>query len=376
MRIVVAPDEFTGTLSAVEAAAAISSGWLRTAPDDEVLELPVSDGGPGFVCVLHSVLGGSLLPSEIDGPLGATVTGSVLLVGDTGYVESAQATGRPLLAEAAPTLASSYGVGQLMLAALERGASRIVVGLGGTMTTDGGAGLLAALGATAVSHSGADGTALLRQGGAALLSIAAVDLGPALERTNGIEIVAATDVDSPLLGPRGAALGFGPQKGASPTQVNELEAAVAHFAKLVGRSATGRDPALALGAGAAGGQGYALLALGGTRASGSQLVLGALGLAAAVATADLVITGEGSFDWQSLRGKVVGEVARLAVEAGRPCLVLAGQVHLGRRDYSPVGVVAARSVADYLGSVEAALIQPAIGLAALAERVALTWSRQ
>ena len=265
------------------------------------------------------------------------------------YIESAEACGSALLDEPAPLTASSYGVGQLIAAALD-------------------------LGATARDDAGADATDVLRSGGAGLRNLTAVNLDVARARLADVELVVASDVDGPLLGPRGAALGFGPQKGATPAQVDELEAALARFAGLVGRRPDGRDPAVALGAGAGGG-GYGLLALGGRRVSGSEYVLAAIRLADAVTAADLVITGEGSFDWQSLRGKVVCGVAATAVEFGRPCLVLAGQVLLSRRDFGPIGVVSARSVADQLGSVEAALADPVGGLAALAQRVALTWSR-
>ena len=379
MRIVVAPDEFTGTLSAVAAAEAIRDGWLRSAPSDELLLRPVSDGGPGFLGVLESVLGGVSHPVSVSGPTGAKTVAHVLVVAAphgslAAYIESAEACGSALLDEPAPLTASSYGVGQLIAAALDLGATRIVVGLGGTATTDGGAGLLAALGATACDDAGADATDVLRSGGAGLRNLTTVNLDAARARLAEVELVVASDVDSPLLGPRGAARGFGPQKGATPAQADELEAALARFAGLVGRRPDGRDPAVALGAGAGGG-GYALLALGGRRVSGSEYVLAAIGLADAVTTVDLVITGEGSFDWQSLRGKVVCGVAATAVEFGRPCLVLAGQVLLSRRDFGPIGVVSARSVADQLGSVEAALADPAGGLAALAQRVALTWSR-
>jgi glycerate kinase len=380
VRIVVAPDEFTGTLSAVAAAEAIRAGWLRSAPDDELLLRPVSDGGPGFLDVLESVLGGVSHPVSVSGPTGAETVAHVLVVAAPdgsvdAYIESAEACGSALLDEPAPMTATSYGVGQLIAAGLDLGATRIVVGLGGTATTDGGAGLLVALGATASVDAGADATDVLGSGGGGLRTLAAVAVEPACARLVGVELVVASDVDSPLLGPRGAALGFGPQKGATPAQADELEVAITWFAGLVGRRPDGRDPAVALGAGAGGGQGYALLALGGRRVSGSEYVLAAIGLADAVTAADLVITGEGSFDWQSLRGKVVCGVAATAVKFGRPCLVLAGQVLLSRRDFGPIGVVSARSVAEQLGSVEAALADPVGGLAALAERVALTWSR-
>lgn len=366
-----APDEFGGTMSAVVAAEAIAHGWHKTKPADELIRRPVSDGGPGFVDVLDSSLRGERIACRVSGPRGQNVDGSVLLVtedgGHTAYVESAQAAGRALLDVPDPLGATSVGVGQLVDAALRAGASRVVVGLGGTAVTDGGAGLLAALGAEADSGS-------LVEGGGGLAAVRGIRAERVRARFEGIDLVIASDVDSPLLGPRGAARGFAPQKGAGPDEVELLETGLTSFARLLGRTPDGRDPAVSLGAGAAGGLGYALLWLGGRRVPGIELVLQAIRLRESIAEADLVVTGEGTFDWQSARGKAIGGVAEAAMEVGRPCLVLAGQVRLDRREYPP-GVSGARGVADLLGSPEAALADPAGGLAVLAARAALTWSR-
>ncbi|MEZ5115491.1 MAG: glycerate kinase [Candidatus Nanopelagicales bacterium] len=383
MRVVVAPDKFAGTLSADEAARAIAAGWHRTAPDDEVDLVPLSDGGPGFVEVLHTALGGEWAEVFVTGPLGEPVPARVLLVpgdgGPTGYVESAQACGLHLLApdRRDPTRTTTYGVGELVAAVVDAGARRVVVGLGGSGTNDGGAGMLAALGATARSGDGADATALLARGGRALREVASVDLGPARERLRGVGLVAATDVDVPLLGLRGAANGFARQKGADDAAVMALEGALEGWARAVGRTADGKDPAVALGAGAAGGLGYALLALGATRVPGAETVLRTVRLAERVAVADLLVTGEGAFDWQSLRGKVVAGAAAAALASARPVVVLAGRVEVGRREYVAIGVTSAYGVVDP-EEPEAAGPDPsadhAARLADLAARVARSWS--
>ncbi|MFN8158132.1 MAG: glycerate kinase [Candidatus Nanopelagicales bacterium] len=381
MRVVVAPDSFTGTLTAVEAADAIARGWRRTAPDDELVAVPLSDGGPGFVDVVHASLGGELHRCTVHGPVGARVEAAVLLVGTTAYVEVAQACGLHLVPVELrdPRRTTTVGVADLLQVALDEGATRIVVGLGGTGTTDAGAGMLAALGATAYDADGADVTDRLRHGGGALRGIARVDLHEARAELRGVELVIASDVDVPLLGLRGAANGFARQKGADDAAVMELEGCLESFAAAVGRTPDGKDPAVALGAGAAGGLGYALLHLGATRVPGIATVLDTVGLADRIASADLVLTGEGSFDWQSLRGKVVAGVAEAALAQGRGCVVLAGRVEVGRREYAATGVSGAFSVADDLRDQgldpALALTEPAERLADLAARAARTWSR-
>jgi glycerate kinase len=375
VRVLVAPDKFAGTLSAVEAAAAIAEGWRRSAPDDVVVQVPLADGGPGFLDVLHASLGGELLELEVGGPLGEPVPAAVLLVGTTAYVESAQACGLHLVPAARrdPGVTTTWGVGQLVGHAVDAGARRIVVGLGGSGTNDAGAGMLAALGATAVDAEGRDATAALRGGGAGLRAATRVDLGPALARIGEVELVASSDVNNPLLGLRGATNGFGPQKGADQAAVMVLEGSLEAFAAAVGRRSDGKDPAVALGAGAAGGLGYALLHLGAVRVPGIATVQETVRLDDRITDADVVVTGEGSFDWQSLRGKVVAGVAGAALEQGRGCVVLAGRVEVGRREYAATGVSAAYSVVDVAGSAEAAMAEPAARLADLAERAARTW---
>ena len=317
MRVVVCPDKFAGTLSAVEAAAAIAQGWLRTRPGDEVRAIPLADGGPGFVEVLHANLGGTLREEVVADPLGRPVTAQWLQVGDTAYIEAAQANGLALLdaGERDPWVTSSYGVGQVIDAA--RGCPRIVVGLGGSGTNDGGRGAFEALGGRVVPG-----------------------------------LLLATDVDSPLLGPRGATYGFAVQKGAAVEDLPALEERMAAWAEQA------PELAQAPGAGAAGGLGFGLMLLGGRRVSGIDLVAEAVGLGVACSAADLVITGEGKFDWQSLHGKVVSGVREVATQV----IVLAGQVDL------PDSPVSAYSLLDFAG--ERAFSDPGSALADLAAQVA------
>ncbi|MGH3977717.1 MAG: glycerate kinase, partial [Pseudonocardiaceae bacterium] len=245
------------------------------------------------------------------------------------------------------------------------GIATAVVGIGGSATSDGGAGMLAALGAVPVDADGEQ----LPDGGAALARCAALHGTPTLD---AVTLLAAADVTNPLLGPHGAAGVFGPQKGADAAEVQRLEAALARWADVL-EGATGLAVREQPGAGAAGGLGAALLALGAVCVSGAQLVRERTGLEAALDSAQLVITGEGSFDVQSLRGKLVTSLSAGAAERGVPCIVLAGQVSVGRREAAAVGVVAAYSAAEEAGSVQAALADPAGTLAAAAERAARCW---
>ncbi|MDQ1704913.1 MAG: glycerate 2-kinase [Frankiaceae bacterium] len=363
MRVVVAPDSFGGTLSAVEAATAVADGWHEVAPDDDVVLLPLSDGGPGFVDVLGASLGGDRRPCTVCGPLGASTAAEVLVVGDVAYVEAAHAAGLHLLDvnERDPRRTTTFGVGELVTVAAA-GVNRVVVGLGGTATNDGGAGLWAAL--------GAEPSALLRAGGGALVDLP--EVFPPHPLPAGV--VVATDVDNPLLGPNGASAVYGPQKGAGRAAVLDLDDALRRWAELV-EAVTGwqglRDQP---GAGAAGGLGFGLLALGAAQASGFGVVADALGLAGRLAGADLLVTGEGSFDSQSLRGKVVSGAAAAAQQAGLPCIVIAGQVAVGRQDAAAAGVDDAYAVADTLGSADAALTAGAAGVRETAARVARLWS--
>ena len=403
MRVVIAPDKFAGTLSAVQAAHAIAEGWREADGAAEPVLSPLSDGGPGFVDVLAEAARLAGRPARpltrtVTGPFGEPVEATVLRVGhpdgDVAYVESAQACGLHLVAPQRRDAgrATTYGVGEMIAAAIADGARRLVIGLGGSATTDAGAGMLAALGATATlrmpSPDSADvpapaaapvvvsagrragGGAGLTGGGAGLPSLAAVDLAAARRAVEGVELVAASDVDNPLCGLNGAAAVFGPQKGADRAEVLALDDALAGFARLVAPELTDLP-----GAGAAGGLGFGVFALGGHRASGIGTVLDAVGLDAHTARADLVITGEGAFDFQSLRGKVPHGVAQVAAGHGVPCVVLAGRVAVGRREMAAANITEAYALVDPPGSEHAAFADPYGELRRLSARVAGRWTR-
>jgi len=359
MRVLIAPDKYAGTLTAAEAAVAIAEGWRRTAPHDVLDLAPLSDGGPGFVDALHAALGGELQAVTVRGPFGDPTPATVLVGDGTAYVESAQACGIHLTGGVRGEEASTYGVGELLLAALDTGAQRIVIGLGGSGTNDGGAGLLAALGATA--------DVPLDRGAAALADIGALTL-PKPAPTAGVEIVAASDVDNPLTGLFGASKVFGAQKGLDEDAQQRSDLALTRLAGLAGRVTS-----LEKGAGAAGGLGYALLLLGASREPGLAVVAHAARLGDRIAAVDLVLTGEGSFDASSRGGKVPVALAAMAAAQARPTVVLAGHVGLGSRETRALGIEAAYSLVEAAGE-DRALGDPVRALADLAERVARTWS--
>jgi glycerate 2-kinase len=360
MRVLIAPDKYAGTLTAGEAAAAIAAGWAAAAPGDPLDLAPLSDGGPGFVDVLHSALGGRLEAVTVRAPLGAQAPATLLLVGDTAYVESAQACGLALTGGEGARRATTYGVGELLLAAIDAGAREVVLGLGGSGTTDGGAGMLAALGATADREldAGPDG----------LAGVGSVDLSAARDRVAGVRLVAASDVDNPLTGLFGAAKVFGVQKGLTEEELPAVDGALQDLA-----AATSRALAAEKGAGAAGGLGFALALLGAGRRPGFDVVADAVGLADRVAGADLVLTGEGAFDFTSRGGKVPAGVAALAGAGARPCVVLAGRVDVGNREMRALGVESAYAMVERAG--DRALREPGPVLAELAAHVAGQWSR-
>ncbi|HET7430266.1 MAG TPA: glycerate kinase [Nocardioides sp.] len=362
MRVLVAPDKFAGTLTAVEAARAIAEGWARHAPGDRLDLAPMADGGPGFVDVLHEALGGELAAVTVTGPHGEPVPGAVLRREERAWVESAQACGLALTGGEGAESATTWGVGELVGHAIDAGATDIVVGLGGSGTNDGGAGLLGALGATADRP--------LDGGAAGLDGVTRVDLSPARERVAGVTLTCASDVDSPLTGLFGATKTFGPQKGVTEERLPALDAILEQLA-----AATDRRTSLEKGAGAAGGLGFALLLLGASRRPGFDVVADAVDLPARARTADLVLTGEGSFDFSSRAGKVPYGVAAVAAEAVRPCVALAGQVLVGSREMRALGIESAYAMVDLVGE-DAARSDPARSLAALAERVARSWSPQ
>ncbi|MGY1776937.1 glycerate kinase [Geodermatophilus sp. SYSU D00804] len=364
MRIVVAPDSFKGTLTAAEAADAVARGLARVHPDAEVLARPVADGGEGTVAAAVRA-GYRPVTTTVGGPDGRPVRATFAVDGTTAVVELAAAAGLGLLAEPAPTTATTRGVGELLLAALDAGARRVVLGLGGSATTDAGAGLLQALGVRLLDADGRD----VPPGGAGLAHLARIDAGTRDPRLHGLEVRVATDVDNPLTGPSGAAAVYGPQKGATPEQVAQLDAALARFAAVVRRD-LGIDlegrPAMGAAGGTAAGVAAVLTCSVG---SGAELVADLVGLDDALAGADLAVTGEGSLDAQSLRGKAPAVVAARARRAGVPCVGLAGRVALDPDELAAAGFAAAHALTEAEPDVARCLAEPAAVLEELAARV-------
>jgi len=387
--VVVAPDRFSGTLSARAAAAAIAAGWSRYAPDDELDLCPLSDGGRGFVDALAASCPGRLVPVVVDGPAGLPTPAEFLLtdpqpVGQiravSAYLESAQVCG-PDLVDAPttdPGALSSSGLGTLIAAAIEAGATRIVVGVGDVITHDAGAGLLAGL-ATGLGVPGAQTLAGVLGGGGNTLRGLRPDALEALirlrERLSGVEFTAATDSDVVLLGFKGVSALQAEAKGAGPEQAQQLDLALADFARACLEVLDLPQRLVAEpGAGAGGGLGFGLLLLGATREPGAALVADAVGLAARLAGAGMVVTGEGTLDWRSMRGTVLTAVARSAQQAAVPVVSVAGQIQVGRRELLAAGVESGYPVARTAQELSASLADPAGRLAGRAERVARTWS--
>jgi glycerate kinase len=322
LRWLIAPQEFKGTLTASEAADALRSGLRQTAPEVLLDIAPLADGGPGTVDALLAGTPGERRVLTVRGPLGEPVQAAYALLdsGRTGIIEMAAASGLSLLRpeERDPRRASTYGTGELMRAALDAGCSRLIVGLGGSATNDGGTGALSALGYRFLDSADEP----LPPGGAALARLARVDTSQQHPRLKEVEVLAATDVTAPLLGPNGASRLFGPQKGADPQAVEELEEALSFFAQGLAPEFI-RVP----GAGAAGGFGFGLAVLAGANiVSGYGLVAQALHLERRVAVADVVITGEGRFDRQTALGKGPSALARSGKELGKPVVLFAGSV--------------------------------------------------
>ncbi|HVE85602.1 MAG TPA: glycerate kinase, partial [Myxococcales bacterium] len=316
MRVLVAPQELKGTLTAAQAAEAISRGILAALPEAEVDLAPVADGGPGTVDAFARATGAAVVEIPAEDPLGRTVQATFAIQGERAVIEMAAASGLWRLApeERDPRRASTRGTGQLAAAALHLGCRELWIGLGGSATSDGGAGALEALGARFLDAGGNP----LPPGGAALARLERVDLAAVEARLREAKMVALTDVRAPLFGPSGAAVVFGPQKGASPEVVAELDRAMERLHQVV-LGQLGRDLASAPGAGAAGGLGYGLLALAGAEVrDGFAAVAELLGLRELIRRADVVVTAEGRFDGQTAMGKGPSALAVMASEERRP----------------------------------------------------------
>lgn len=385
-RVLIAADKFKGSLTAAEVAARVAAGLAHGGFAGETVSLPVADGGDGTV-VAAVAAGFRRVEASVSGPAGKNVTAAYALRDGTAVIEAAQACGLTLLAPAAlaPLTATTRGVGELILAACRAGASRIVLGVGGVATTDGGAGLLQALGARLTDEGGHD----LPPGGAALARLARLDL-TGLTDLSGVEFLLASDVDNPLLGPSGAAAVYAPQKGASPDEVRLLEAGLRRWADIaeaaVGRAPDGRDgvgPARAPvrdapGAGAAGGLGFAaLLFLGAAMRPGIELLLELASFGSRLDGTRLVITGEGSLDAQTLHGKTPLGVARAAAahDPAIPVVAVAGRCTLSAGELRAAGIAGAYALADLEPDTARSIAEAGPLLERLAQQVAADWLR-
>ncbi len=370
MRVVIAPDKFKGSLTAAEVAAAVADGLTRVRPDLEIVTRPVADGGDGTVDAVVSV-GFERVHVDAVGPTGERVATSYAVAGERAVVELAAVVGLDLLPDRRPDPlgSSTYGLGMVLGHAIEQGAREIVLGVGGSASTDGGAGMVQALGADARDAAGRP----LPRGGGALADVASVDLTDLHRRVGDTRFVVASDVDNPLLGGRGAAAVFGPQKGAGPDDVDLLERALRRWSDVVG-AATGSDHTGTPGAGAAGGTAYAALALlDAELRPGIGLLLDLVGFADALTGADLVITGEGSLDEQSLAGKAPVGVSAAAAAVGIPVVAVAGRCLLDEATLAAHDIVAAYPLTDLETDVGVSMREAAALLRRVGERIAAEW---
>ena len=369
MRIVVAPDKFRGSLSAAEAARALANGARIADPSAVVIEIPMADGGEGTVDALVAATAGQVRETIVSGPLGRGVTARFGLLGDgvTAVLEMASASGLALIdsKDRDPLGASTRGTGELLLAAIDAGASRIILGIGGSATNDGGAGFAQSIGYRLLDREGNE----LQPGGGSLSRLDRIDAGNVDPRIHGIAIAVACDVDNPLCGARGASAVFGPQKGADPTMIAVLDRNLAHFAAMIARD-LGHEVAEIPGAGAAGGLGAALIAFAGaTLQAGVDLVARAVDLEAKIRGSDLVLTGEGAIDASSGGGKTAVGVARIARSLGIPAIGIAGTIGPGAACVLDQGMNAYFSLCDRPMSLGSAIADAGPLLTKAAESV-------
>ncbi|MER6526553.1 glycerate kinase [Streptomyces sp. NPDC001508] len=367
--MLVAADKFKGSLTAAQVAERVTAGLRRVVPDLEVEALPVADGGDGTVAAAVAA-GFERRRALVAGPLGRQVTAAFALRGDTAVVEMAEASGLQRLPAGAfaPLTASTYGSGELLRAALDAGARTIVFGVGGSATTDGGAGMLSALGARFLDGDGEP----VPPGGGGLAELARADLSGLDPRLAEVELVLASDVDNPLTGPKGAPAVYGPQKGASPDDVAALDAALAHYVEVLEAAAGPRATgcAAAPGAGAAGGIGYGALLLGARFRPGIEVMLDVLGFTPALDRATLVITGEGSLDEQTLHGKAPAGVAAAAHAAGKEVVAVCGRLALSPRALGLAGIRRAYALTEVEPDVSRCLAEAGPLLERVATRIA------
>ena len=344
MKIVIAPDSYKGSIYASDAARAMEDGVRRALPDAETVLVPVADGGDGTLETLVETSGGRIITSEVTGPLGEPVSAQWGAMGDgvTAVAEMARTSGLALvrLEQRDPLNATTYGLGEVILEALEAGFRRFILGIGGSATNDAGAGMAQALGVRLLDAGGAD----LPPGGAALARLARIDASGLDPRAADADFDVACDVNNPLTGPEGASAVYGPQKGATPAMIEQLDAALANFAGVVKRD-LGADVDGVPGSGAAGGLGGGIMAfLGGRLRPGVDIVLDKVDLASRLDGADLIITGEGCMDFQTVYNKAPIGVARLAGERNIPVIGVSGSLGGGFTDVHEHGIAAAVAI--------------------------------
>jgi glycerate kinase len=369
MNIIIAPDSFKGSLTAVAAADAIEQGIRAVLPTAELVRVPLADGGEGTAQALVDATGGRIVQHRVFGPLREPVEAYFGILGDdtTGVVEMAAASGLALIpAERRdPRIATTYGTGQLIAAAMDKGCTKVIIAVGGSATNDGGAGMAQALGARLLDNNGEQ----VGPGGAELVRLAKIDVSHLDARVQRTEFYIATDVSNPLCGPEGAAAVYGPQKGATPEMVAELDAALAHYAAIIARDLK-QEVADRPGAGAAGGLGAGLMAfLGAQPRMGIAVVLEAVDFESYLDGADLVITGEGRIDAQTAYGKTLSGVGRLARRHSVPVVALAGAVAEEADRLAEIGIDAAVSITPGPMTEEQAMARAGLLLQDAAEKV-------
>ncbi|PSV10921.1 glycerate kinase [Photobacterium kishitanii] len=370
MKIIIAPDSYKESLTAMEVATAIEAGFRQVMPNAEYIKLPMADGGEGTVQSLIDASNGTIIHHPVTGPLGEQVQGFFGIMGDgkTAVIEMAAASGLHLVSpeQRNPMLTTSYGTGELILAALEQGVEHIIVGIGGSATNDGGIGMAQALGVQLLDNNGQS----LGFGGQALAQLATIDISHIDPRLATIKLEVACDVDNPLCGAKGASAVFSPQKGATPAMVTELDQNLAHYAAIIERDLA-IDVKHMAGAGAAGGMGAALLGLFKAQLrSGIEIVIDAVNLDAIVKDADLVITGEGRIDSQTIHGKTPIGVARAAKKFNKPVIGIAGCLSQDCGVVYEHGIDAVFSVVPAAISLEQAFKDAALNVELTARNVA------
>lgn len=367
---VLAPDSFKESMTAKEVCVAMEKGLRKVYPEANYIHVPMADGGEGTVQSLVDASGGQLLYAEVTGPLGQKVKASFGIMGDgtTAAVEMASASGIHLVEKSArnPLITTTYGTGELIRECLDRGVRKIIVGIGGSATNDGGTGMAAALGARFLDAAGEE----LSWGGGSLGRLASIDLSGLDSRLQEVQLIVACDVTNPLCGPTGASVVFGPQKGATPDMVQQLDANLAHYAKVVSRQ-LGKDVQDVPGAGAAGGLGAGLLIF--TQAvlqKGIDIVIEYTGLNAKIAAADVVFTGEGGIDFQTKFGKTPYGVARAAKVKGKRVIALAGYVGAGIETLYNEGIDAIFGIVPGASSLDKLLAEGPENVERTAENIA------